>query len=143
MLREMKRLCTRPPELNLNAQNRRLRDFVHDYNEELGTPDNEDVPPVELYEKSDRIFPELIELPEYPSHWETRLVSSNGGFRWDSKRVPVTMCLENKLLGLEEVDDKLFKVFFYDRFIGFFDAIYSRIEDEPSRFFRQHVNRVP
>ena len=143
MHREMKRLCTRPPELNLNAQNRRLRDFVHDYNEELGTPDNEDVPPVELYEKSDRIFPELIKLPEYPSHWETRLVSSNGGFRWDSKRVPVTMCLENKLLGLEEVDDKLFKVFFYDRFIGFFDANYSRIEDEPSRFFRQHVNRVP
>ena len=63
---------------------------------------------------------------DYPPHFMVRLVSKNGGFRWSSKRVPLTHTLENEYIGLEEIDDGIYNVYYCDYLIGrFFEEILS------------------
>ena len=47
----------------------------------------------------------------YPGHFETRLVSANGGIRWYGDRVPVGRIFQGHNIGLEEIDHALFDVF--------------------------------
>ncbi len=52
-----------------------------------------------------REFPSKLLPIEYPAHFEKRLMSRNGGFRWASKPVPLSHLLEGQSIGLEEVGD--------------------------------------
>jgi putative transposase len=137
MHREMKRLVTRPAGKNMRAQQRKLNTFRIDYNENLGHPAHDDQPPMSVYQTSERAYPDKIPEPEYPDYFEVRKVSITGGFRWENIRVPISHTLHYKHIGLEEIDDGLYKVWFFDRFLGFFDEIIGRIEDKPGRYNRK------
>jgi transposase InsO family protein/transposase len=139
MHRELKRLTTRPPGKNYKEQGRKLKEFQNDYNYNLKHGGIGDVTPGSLYRTSRRSYPEKIKSPYYPSHFEVRRVSANGGFRWDCERVPISHALGGKHIGLEQIDTGLYKVWFYKRFLGFYDEIKRKLEDKPGRLDRRHV----
>ena len=72
----------------------------------------------------------------YPAHFETRLMSRNGGFRWASKRVPLSHLLEGQYIGLEEVGDGIWDVYYSTVRLGQMDERLLRVEDAFGRSMR-------
>jgi hypothetical protein len=80
---------------------------------------------------STRPFPKKLQPVTYPGHFETRLVSKNGGIRWYADRIPVTKTLGGHNIGLEEIDQGLFNAYFGPVWIGHFIERKRRIVDSP------------
>lgn len=85
-----------------------------------------------IYTPSTRPFPTTLEPITYPGHFETRLVSGNGGIRWYHHRVPVSQLLKGQYIGLEEVDQGLFNVYFGPIWLGRFIEQKRLIVDSPN-----------
>jgi putative transposase len=140
MHRTLKAEATRPPAANRRAQQRRFNTFQRTYNEvrpheALGqkTPDS-------VYHSSDRTFPERLPSIEYPNHYITRRVSYNGGIRWYSNWVNVSHVLGGEYVGLEEVDNGLWDVYFGPLRLGRFSERDMAIEDALGRKRRRKVS---
>ena len=56
-------------------------------------------------------------------------MSRNGGFRWAHKRVPLSHLLEGQYIGLEEVDDGIWDVYYSTVRLGQMDERLLRVED--------------
>jgi transposase InsO family protein len=136
MHRELKRLVTKPAGKNLQAQSRKLNAFRNDYNNNLKHGGIDDATPSSMYTPSKRCYPDQIKEPEYPAHFQVRRVSATGGFRYECVRIPISHTLTGKYIGLEEIDDGLHKVWFYKRWLGFFNEKKCKLEDKPGRFAR-------
>lgn len=140
MHRTLKAETTRPPAGNLRSQQRAFNAFREEFNkvrphEALGLRT-----PAELHARSQRPYPEKLPPLEYPSHFETRYVSFNGGMRWRSNWVCVSRVCQGEYLGLEEIDNGLWDVYFGPLRIGRFSEELMRIEDHKGQL-RRHSRR--
>jgi transposase InsO family protein len=137
----LKRQATRPPQANLRSQQKVLSTFRHDYNwvrphEALGG-----ALPSDLYRPSARPYPRRMVSITYPSHYETRLVSRNGGIRWFNQWVNVSHLLAEEYVGMEEVDAGLFDVYFGPVWLGrFVEAKLCIIDGEGRTARRKGTN---
>ncbi len=68
--------------------------------------------PASQYRPSERALPRRLAPLEYPGHFKVRLVSRNSGIRWQKHWVCVTHTLAGEYVGLEEVGDGLWDVYF-------------------------------
>jgi transposase InsO family protein len=139
MHRTLKAETTRPPRGNLNAQQLRFNQFRREYNEERPHEALNQETPASLYSPSPRRLPRVLPPIEYPGHFEVRLVSRNSGIRWKSNWVCVTQTLAEEYVGLEEVDDGLWDVYFGPVKLGRMDERKLRIEDHKGRWVRRTV----
>jgi putative transposase len=128
----LKRKTTRPPRANLRCQQRAFNDFLNEYNHIRPHEALDGALPADLYRPSPRPFPKTLEPITYPGHFETRLVSRNGGIRWYAHRVPVSQLLAGHHIGLEEIDLGLFNVYFGPIWLGHFFERKSLIIDSPN-----------
>ena len=112
MHRDLKAETTIPPAGNRIAQQRRFNTFRTEFNEIRPHEAHDQQPPATVYEPSPRPFPRKLETPEYPAHLEVRRVSKNGGIRWHSAWVNVSHLLGGEYVGLEEVADDIWAVYF-------------------------------
>jgi len=90
--------------------------------------------PASLYRSSGRTLPRQLAPLEYPGHYEVRLVSRNSGIRWNKHCVCVTHTLAGEYVGLEEVGDGLWDVYFGPLKLGRLDERRRQIEDHHGRF---------
>ena len=112
MHRDLKAETTIPPAANRSAQQRRFNTWRVDFNEIRPHEAHGQKPPASVYEPSNRPFPSKLQTPEYPAHFEIRKVSTNGGVRWHSMWVNVSHLLGGEYIGLEEVADDVWAVYF-------------------------------
>ena len=112
MHKDLKAEATIPPAANRSAQQRRFNAFRADFNEIRPHAAHGQRPPASVYEPSTRPFPKKLQAPDYPAHFETRKVSTNGGIRWHSAWVNVSHLLGGEYIGLEEVADDVWAVYF-------------------------------
>ena len=117
----LKEGTARPPASSPKAQQGRFDRFVREYNEERPHEALGQETPASLYRPSFRPCPARIPELEYPAHFERRLVSRNGGIRWGSGWVNVSQVLSEEYVGLEEVDDEVWAVYFGPLLLGRFD----------------------
>jgi hypothetical protein len=82
-------------------------------------------------------MPPKLPSIHYPAHYEVRLVSRNGGIRWNREWVNVTHTLEGEYVGLEAVDNDLWDVYFGPLRLGRFNERTLRIEDHLGRTQRR------
>jgi len=129
MHRTLKKEATIPPEKNLKAQQLRFNKFQREYNRIRPHESLEMQTPHEIYEFSTRKMPDKIRPYDYPDHYEVRLVSKTGGFRWYKARVPISHTLTHEYIGLEEVEDGIYNVYFRELLVGRFFEEISRIKD--------------
>ena len=75
----------------------------------------------------------------YPDRFEIRYVSANGGIRWNQQWVNVASTCVGEYVGLEEIDDGIWTVYFGPLKLGRLLARHMRIEDAFGRLKRKHV----
>jgi len=137
MHRTLKAEATRPPSANLQAQQVRFNRFRHEYNDERPHEALNQETPASHYQPSVRELPRQLPPLEYPRHFERRLVSRNSGIRWNKRWVCVTHTLAGEYVGLEEVGDGLWDVYFGPLKLGRMDERLRRIEDHKGRTVRR------
>ncbi len=136
MHKTLKQETTRPPAATMRGQQIRFDRFREEFNEERPHEALGQNTPASRYAPSPRTFPFRLPAIEYPAHFEQRLMSRNGGFRWASKRVPLSHLLEGQYIGLEEVGDGVWDVYFSNVRLGQMDERLLRVEDALGRRMR-------
>jgi transposase InsO family protein len=142
MHRTLKAEATRPPAANRRAQQRRFNRFQRTYNQERPHEALGQKTPASVYQASSRSFVEHPPSIEYPSHYEVRRVSNNGGIRWNSNWVNVSHVLGGEYIGLEEVDNQLWDVYLGPLHLGRFSERDMAIEDALGRKRRRRVSTM-
>lgn len=112
-LEDEKVILRRPPAADHSAQQAHFSGFRVCYNEERPHEALDGRFPVELYRVSGRTYREG-EAPglDYPAHYERRQIRSNGEMKWRGEMVFVSMALVDEPIGLVEVEDGLWAVYF-------------------------------
>lgn len=116
-----------PPSANLRAQQRAFDAWRREFNEERPHQALGQIPPARLYQPSPRSFPECLSEVVYPEEWETRSVRGAGQMQWRGHDVLVTRALYGERIGLQGVADGLWRVYFADLPLGWFDERRLRI----------------
>ena len=129
MHRTLKDGTTHPPGANLRAQQRKFNLFIREFNDERPHEALDMKTPAEVYQSSPRPMPTRLHAPTYPDRFEVRYVSANGGIRWKNSWVNVTSALIGEYVGLEEIDEGIWEVYFGSKRLGRLHERLMRIED--------------
>lgn len=140
MHRTLKAETTRPPAANRRAQQHKFNSFQEEYNWLRPHEALDLETPASVYQPSVRPYPEKLPKLEYPSHFETRYVSDNGGIRWNSDWVNVSICCAGEYVGLEEIDNGIWNVYFGPVKLGRLIEEQMRIEDASGQLWRHKKN---
>jgi len=127
MHRELKRETARPAAAHAHAQQRRFRQFQRRYNEERPHEGIDNQTPASRWHASQRAYPERLPPPDYPTHWEVRRASNAGVIRFHDQRIFLTQALHHENVGLEEIDDGLWRVVYYQTPLGLLDERTGRV----------------
>ena len=84
-------------------------------------------------------MPDRLPPLEYPDRFEVRYVSANGGIRWNRRWVNVSTVCVGEYVGLEEIDDGIWNVYFGPLRLGRLLERHMRIEDAYGRLTRRYV----
>lgn len=128
MHRTLKQETASPPSKSRRAQQQRFDEFRTEYNEERPHEALGQTPPARHYEPSLRSWPERPPVIEYPSDWITRCVSPGGQMRWKSEYVFVAHALKGERVGLEQIDEQRWRVWFSSYEVGVLDEVKQRIQ---------------
>lgn len=137
MHRTLKAETTRPPAATRRAQQRKFNRFREEFNEQRPHEALDMATPASLYVPSRREMPERLPPLEYPDRFEVRYVSYNGGIRWNKGWVNVSITCAGEYVGLEEIDDGVWNVYFGPLKLGRLIERHMRIEDEYGRLKRK------
>ena len=127
MHKDLKREAARPPAENLAKQQRQLDRFRHRYNYERPHDALDGDFPAERWQPSEKEYSGRLRRPEYPGHLEVRKVSASGTFRLLSGQYFLSNALKGEDVGLEEVDDGIWSIVYYNTILGRIDLQTGRI----------------
>ena len=136
MHRTLKAEATRPPAAAMRSQQLKFDSFRREFNTERPHEALDQRTPAELYRPSARGMPEKLPALEYPDRFEVRYVSANGGIRWNKQWVNVSSTCIGEYVGLEEIDDGIWNVYFGKLMLGRLLERSMKIEDAYGRLFR-------
>lgn len=139
MHRTLKAATTRPAAGSLGAQQRRFNAFREEFNHVRPHEALAQQTPATCYHPSPRPMPDRLPPLEYPDRFEVRYVSANGGIRWNHRWVNVSTVCVGEYVGLEEIDDGIWNVYFGPLRLGRLLERHMRIEDAYGRLKRRNV----
>jgi hypothetical protein len=84
-------------------------------------------------------MPDRLPPLEYPDRFEVRYVSANGGIRWNRRWLNVSTVCVGEYVGLEEIADGIWNVYFGPLRLGRLSERHMRIEDAYGKLYRRHV----
>jgi putative transposase len=136
----LKAETTRPPAHSLAAQQRKFNVFITEFNHERPHEALDQQTPASCYERSARDMPSKIKPFIYPDRFEVRYVSGNGGIRWKNRHwVNVSTVCIGEYVGLEEIDNGVWIVYFGPLKLGRLDERHMRIEDQYGQLKRHDL----
>lgn len=134
MHRTLKAETARPPASSMRAQQARFDRFRDEYNNVRPHEAIGQATPSTLYRPAPRALPSVLPELEYPDHFEICRTYSNGIISFRGSQWYLSGCLENEWVGLEELDDDRWRVFFGPVLLGILDVRRAR-EVRQSRHF--------
>jgi putative transposase len=137
MPRTLKADTTRPPGATLRAQQQPFNRFRAAFNHERPHEALDMRTPAACYAPSPRERPNKLPPLEYPDRFEVRYVSANGGIRWHHQWVNVSHVCVGAYVGLEEIDDGVWNMYFGPLTLGRLLERHMRIEDAYGRLKRR------
>ncbi len=141
MHKTLKAEATRPPRKNLRSQQARFDEFREEYNFERPHESLNQELPSTLYDFSGRPYGGKVSLPEYPGHYEVRLVSSSHSIRWKHHPINISSVLIGEYVGLEEVADGVWGLYFYHYLLGHLHERTGQLEEMPTGMRREDRSR--
>jgi len=134
MHRDLKAACAKPSAFDLKAQQRRLNHFVKEYNNIRPHEALEMKTPADIHDFSTKPFPERIPDFDYDTKYKVLKVTESGAVRWKSYYwVYVSAALKGKYVAIEDIGKGIWKVFYRNVFLGFFDQRNLRNKQESTR----------
>ena len=121
MHRTLKQAATRPPGTSFTDQQRRFDRFRQEYNEQRPHEALQQRTPASCYRPSTRGYPEKLPALEYPAYYDVKKVSHNGVVYWRNQMVYVSHLLKGEWVGLNEIDEDIYTVYFGPVLLGQFN----------------------
>ena len=121
MHRTLKLAVTHPPAANGAAQQEQFDRFRIRYNEQRPHEALGQRSPQSCYTPSSRSYPNRLPELEYPGYFQRQKVSCNGVAYWTGRRIYISYLLAGEWVGLEEMDDGIWAVYFGPVRLGVFD----------------------
>jgi len=120
MHRELKADATRPPGAAFRSQQHKFDGFLEEYNIIRPHEALDMRTPAEVHIRSKREYPGIIRDWCYDKNLRTRMVTANGAIRWGQGFVMISSGLLGKYVGLEEIEDGLWRVYYRHVELGIF-----------------------
>ncbi len=121
MHKTLKGEAIRPPRGNLACQQRAFTAFRRLYNHERPHAALGGRTPASLYCPSRRPYPRLLPPIEYPGHFLVKRVTNAGTIRFKKRLVFIANSLKQLPIGLEEVADGIWSIYFCRVLLGRID----------------------
>jgi transposase InsO family protein len=118
MHKTLKAEAIRPPKRNGRAQQMAFNRFRSEFNEVRPHKALAGDPPAARYRSSPRPFPNRVPPLEYPGHFIVKRVTNAGTFRLKHKLLFLAHPLRQLHIGLEEVDDAIWSIYFGNVLLG-------------------------
>ncbi len=120
--RTLKAETVRPPAGDRRRQQRRFDLFRHEYNQERPHEALRQRPPAAFYAPATRAYPSELADLDYPGHWERRRVRHDGRIKFLGEKYFLSEALARELVGLVEVDEAIWQIWFGPVELALFDA---------------------
>lgn len=121
MHRTLKQAATRPAQRSFKAQQHHFDQFRHGYNHERPHEALAQDTPSMHYRHSERAYPEHLPELEYPTHYRLKRVSPGGVIYLANRMVYLTHVLAGETVGLCQLDEQAWDVYFGPVRLGGFD----------------------
>jgi transposase InsO family protein len=131
MHRTLKAETAKPPAANPRAQQKVFDRFRTTYNQERPHEALEMKTPAACYRPSTQSYPDRIPQPEYPADMLVRKVGPCGTFGWKGEKIFLSETLPNEPIGLERIDEDLWRIHFAAFPIALFDSRCLRTQPLP------------
>jgi putative transposase len=129
----LKKEATKPASFNFLQQQNRFDQFIEVYNSQRPHQAIGMRYPAELYTPSARPYRDP-EPPQYPFHDRTVCVTRCGRICIGKRKINLSQVFSGQLVGIREVDEKIWLVSFLDFDLGYFDEAEGRVEPGPNPF---------
>lgn len=140
MHRDLKAACAKPSACDLKAQQRRLNKFKDEYNNIRPHEALEMETPASVHQFSSRPFPEKIASFDYEPEMKVLKVTQNGAIRWRAYYwVYLTASLKGKYVGMLDMGNGIWRVFYRNVFLGYFDESNKKNGQTAIRFSQNIV----
>jgi putative transposase len=121
MHKTLKGGAIRPPKATLAAQQRAFHRFRQEYNHERPHQFLDGRTPASCYQPSSRPYTGALPAVDYPDHFLVKRVTHAGTVRFKRRLLYVSTALKAERIGLEEVDDGIWSLFFCHVWLGRID----------------------
>ena len=121
MHRTLKAETTRPPAATPRAQQARFARWRHTFNQERPHEALGMQRPADRYVRSARRYTEHPAPPVYPPHYHVRRVKRQGVIKWRNRRCFIGQALHGMVVGLVEVGEEAYDVYFGELHLGRLD----------------------
>ena len=128
MHKDLKAEATRPPGSGWRSQQRKFDVFRKEYNEVRPHDSLMMKTPNEVHKKSAREYPGRVQDWVYPTSMKMKMITVNGGMRWHHDEFTmVTTALGGKYVGLDEVENGVWIVYYRSVALGVFSERMNRV----------------
>ena len=134
MHQTLKQATASPPAANLRRQQEAFVAFEKEYNQQRPHEALDYRTPAECYTTSPRPYPAREPELVYPPGAHLRWVSQQGSVKWKSKRTFVSEVLGREAVGLVEIDQDLFEVYYGPVMLGWLDGHAGHFEPAAERW---------
>lgn len=143
MHRTLKQATAQPAHSDLGEQQRAFDEFRREYNEDRPHEALGQQTPAAVYTPSSRDYTGKLLEPEYPDWWEVRRVRKDGSFCWCKQMRFLGEVLARETIGLEPIDDGLWRLWFVDYELGTFDERDAKVRPVPRPPAQDRYSRPP
>ena len=138
----LKSEATKPASPNFLQQQERFDRFVRVYNHARPHQALGGAYPADVYTPSARVYQPPDE-PEYPFHDRTVRVTRCGRICVGKRKINLSTVFAGQLVGIREVEDRIWLVSFLNYDLGYFDHEEGRIEPGPYPFGEKVLTMCP
>ncbi|HXP07301.1 MAG TPA: DDE-type integrase/transposase/recombinase [Acidobacteriaceae bacterium] len=122
MHRTLKAETAKPAAATARAQQKSFDRFRAQYNQDRPHEALQMETPASRYGPSPRSYPARVPEPEYPADMLVRKVGPCGTFKWKGEKIFLSEVLPNEAIGLERIEEDLWRIHFATFPIGLFDS---------------------
>lgn len=137
MHRTLKHDTASPPRKNWRLQQKAFDRFLIEYNRERPHEALDQKTPDSQYQESLRSYPMILPEITYPDSMIVRSVKAQGDISWKAKHIYLSQTLAGELVGLYQIDDRFWDIYFTDIKLAQLDTVELKLKHY-SKIYKQN-----